>query len=55
MRKPRIKLVNRQPVFQAKQWRCSGFDSRTEYYGLGYGWTPQEAYYNWKSNVSTYY
>lgn len=55
MAKPRIKLVSRQPVFQAKQWRCAGFDRNAQYYGLGYGWTPQEAYHNWKADISTYY
>ena len=52
--KPRIKLRRRGPVFQSKQWRCAGFASDMRY-ACGYGWTPQEAYYNWLSDLTVNY
>lgn len=53
--KPTIKLKRRSPVFTARQWRCSGFDAGGQRYGLGYGWTPQEAYYNWQNDLTVNY
>lgn len=53
--KPRIKLKRRGLVFQARKWRCSGFDALGHRYALGYGWTPQEAYANWLSDLTVNY
>lgn len=53
--KPRIKLVRRAPVFAAKKWRCFGFAPDGKRYGVGYGWNPADAYYNWHIDLMATY
>ena len=47
--KPRITLKKRFPVFSARIWVCQGYDARCENWHIATGWTPKEAYFNWKS------
>jgi len=52
--KPRIKIVSRGHVFTARLWRCWGFDTFGRFESAT-GWTPQEAYFNWQSNLTVNY